>query len=211
MRVWLVVLMVGVFPSPGNDGMAPGEPKLSPSALAPAQVTDLSARALTDSAIVLQWTEVRSSNTSIPRYVVRYDSLGKFQWGTAQDLLTMGCGAPLVGANTTGGRFHACVIWNLQPNTAYRFQMVAYTGTLNSTAVFGPLSNIADATTMTRLGPLLLWRPRMYRDTLAVSGIVTPWGSWQVNVRFPFGDYIAEFKDTLGFTNGRGYLLVVHP
>src|SRR5882724_9426911 len=101
-RVWL--LAVGAIAASGNDGMARLGPKLSPPALAPAGVTDLTARALTDSAIVLQWTEVRSSNTSIPRYVLRYGPSSAFSWGTTTDVLTMGCGAPIVGANTTGGR-----------------------------------------------------------------------------------------------------------
>lgn len=181
---------------------------------APSAVTDLSARALTDSAIVLQWTEVRSSNTSIPRYAVRYGPLGKFSWNTASDLLTMGCGAPVIGANTTGGRLHACVVWNLLPNVAYQFQMVAYTGTLNSTAVFGPLSNIAEATTMTRVGSMLVSRPRMLLDSVTVAAAsIGDWGTQRYPLagRFVFGDRLATFYDSTGAVAARGYLLLTRP
>src|SRR6185295_17975931 len=102
-------------------GMVGGaRPKLSPPA--PAGVTDLTARPLTDSAVVLQWTEVRSSSTAIPRYVVRYGPLGAFQWATSPDILAGGCGAPIVGSNPTGGRSHASVLGGLNPNQAYQFQ-----------------------------------------------------------------------------------------
>jgi len=215
MKSRILLLAVGAIAASGKDGMARlGGPKLSPPAVAPAGVTDLTARALTDSAIVLQWTEVRSSSTSIPRYVVRYDLSRAFSWGTAQDLLTMGCGAPIVGANTTGGRFHACVIWNLLPNKAYQFQMVAYTGTLNSTAVFGPLSNIAEATTMTRVGPMLVSRPRMFRDSVTIASASIPdFGEphYPLAGRFQLGDRLAYFYDSAGALTARGYLLVTQP
>jgi hypothetical protein len=207
---WLL-LVVGAWITSGNDGMARVEPTLSPPA--PAAVTDLSARPLTDSAIVLQWTEVRSSSTAIPRYVVRYGLLGAFQWTTSPDLLSGGCAAPIVGSNATGGRFHACVVWNLLPNQAYQFQMVAYTGVLNSTAVFGPLSNIAEATTMQRIGPLLVVRPRMFLDTIqGVQRLSVPgWGSWAFYAKATFGDYQGTLEDSSGAILARGYLLLVHP
>jgi len=183
-----------------------------PATLAPAGVTDLSARPLTDSAIVLQWSEVRSSSSAIPRYAVRYGPLGSFQWATSPDLVTTGCAAPIVGANAIGGRLHACVVWNLLPNQAYQFQMVAYTGTLNSTAVFGPLSNIAEATTMERVGPILLFRPRMMLDSVpAVAQIVTPWGTWAVTVKPRYGDYLGTLQDSTGTILARGYLLLTRP
>jgi len=178
--------------------------------LAPAGVTDLRATALTDSAIILQWTEVRSSSTAIPRYVIRYDSLGKFEWSTHPDVLTGGCAAPIVGANATGGRLHACVVWDLKPHLAYEFQMVAYTGTLNSTAVFGPLSNIARVTTMERVGPILLWRPPIFPDT--IRGVqrlsVDGWGTWPFYVRTTYGDYRGTLEDSTGAIVAHGYLVV---
>lgn len=214
-RFLMLLLAVGFLTSPGNDGMAGTQPRLSPP-VAPAGVTDLSARALTDSAIVLQWTEVRSSNTSIPRYVVRYDSLRKYSWNTATDLLTMGCGAPIVGANTTGGRFHACVVWNLKPDIAYRFQMVAYTGTLNSTAVFGPLSNIAEATTMTRIGPMLVQRPRINKADSVFLRQVWFGASGYAQDTFPLRGWFSQGDyPVLAFVNDsvvlKGYLLVTRP
>lgn len=208
-------LVVGMLLFLGNDvPVLPGGSAGVATSVAPAAVTDLSARPLTDSAIVLQWTEVRSSTTAIPRYAVRYGPLGKFSWSTATDLLTTGCGAPIVGANATGGRLHACVVWNLLPNVAYQFQMVAYTGTLNSTAVFGPLSNIAEATTMTRVGPMLVSRPRMILDSLTVAAAsLEDWGTQRYPLagRFVFGDRLAYFYDSTGVLAARGYLLVTKP
>src|SRR5437899_10555366 len=152
MRLLLLVLAVGVFATPGNGGMASSSPKLPPPA--PAAVTDLRALALSDSSVVLTWTEVRSSTTGIPRYVVRYGNATVapfFSWATSADVLTGGCAAPIVGSNATGGRPHACGLTGLTTNHAYDFQILPYTGVLNSTAVFGPLSNVAEATTMLRV------------------------------------------------------------
>lgn len=183
--------------------------------LAPGPVTDLTARAVSDSAIVLQWTEVRSSTTAIPRYLVRYDSAGGFglTWASRPDVLTGGCAAPIVGANATGGKPHACVMTGLTPNVEYKFQMVAYTGVLNSTAVFGPLSNVVRAKTMERVGPILVWRPGLYRDTVrGVTWITTPhWGRWQVTIRPTYGDYQGTLEDSSGAVVARAYLLLVKP
>lgn len=183
---------------------------------APAQVTDLQATALTDSAVVLQWTEVRSSTTAIPRYVVRYDSLGKFQWSAEKDVVTTGCAAPIVGATATGGRLHACVLWDLAPNTAYQVQLVAYTGTLNSGAVFGPLSNIVTVTTAERIGPMLVSRPRFLIDTAFVDGIAVSTypgiykGRYPIHGSFNLGSYAITgyWGDSI---TARGYLLVTKP
>lgn len=183
-------------------------------ATAPAAVTDLTARPVSDSAVVLQWTEVRSSSTAIPRYVVRYGTLGGgFQWATSADVLSGGCAAPIVGSSATGGRPHACVLSGLVANTAYRIQLVAYTGTLNSTAVFGPLSNIADVTTMERIGPMLVSRPRVWIDSIrGVQRVsVDGWGTWPVLVHPRFGDYQGTLEDSAGTVLAHGYLLLVRP
>lgn len=182
--------------------------------LSPAGVTDLRAQALSDSSVVLTWTEVQSSSTAIPRYDVRFDSLGKFLWSTAADLVIGGCGAPIVSTRAAGGRPRACVITGLQPHVAYQFQMVSYTGTLNTTgAVFGPLSNIAEATTAERIGTMLLWRSPLMRDTiLGVQRVeVNDWGSWALYVRPTFGDYRGTLEDSSGAILARAYLLITKP
>jgi len=53
------------------------------------------------------------------------------------------CGAPVYGSTAGGGRTRSCVLKGLLPGRVYSFQLVPYTGTLNSNAVFGPFSNIA--------------------------------------------------------------------
>jgi hypothetical protein len=188
---------------------------------APAAVTDLRASALSDSAVVLQWTEVRSSTTAIPRYVVRFDSAHgtastpQFIWGANADVLTGGCAAPIVGATATGGRAHACVLAGLGPTTMYRFQMVAYTGTLNtSTAVFGPLSNVDSATTMTRTGQVLVWRPKLDSDSFHLRGAwisAYPYDTFPLRGWWNYGVYqLAAFGDS-GEVVARGYLWVAKP
>lgn len=185
----------------------------APPLAAPAAVTDLRARAFSDSAVVLTWTEVRSSNSSIPRYAVRYDSLGKFGWIGDRDVVTGGCAAPIVGSNTAGGRAHACVLAGLAPGTAFQFQIVAYTGTLNSTAVFGPLSNIVQTTTMRRIGPMLVAREPALVDSVRLTQVeFSDWPDvrWPIRGAFWTGDhYITAYHaDSIV---ARGYLLVVAP
>lgn len=212
MRSWMVLGVGLAFL--GNAGMG-RTPKLAPPAFAPAVVTDLRASALSDTSVVLQWTEVRSSTTAIPRYVMRWGPFASFSWNTATDVTTGGCAAPMIGTNAAGGRPHACVLTGLVANRTYQFQIVAYTGTLNTTgAVFGPLSNVVEATTMERVGAMLVLRPRMwlgdsfpvqsawidaYPDTLPLRG-------W-----FRYGSYMAIAFGANDSVVARGYLLVAKP
>lgn len=214
-RLAVMITMLGVgLAFLGNAGMA-DRPKLAPSAFAPAAVTDLRASALSDTSVVLQWTEVRSTTSSFPRYVLRYGPVGSFDWSTATDVKTGGCAAPISGTNAAGGKPHACVQIGLASNRAYLFQVVPFTGTLNTTGVvFGPLSNVAEATTMERVGPMLVLRPRMwlgdsfpvhsawidaYPDTLPLRG-------W-----FRYGSYVAIAFGANDSVVARGYLLVAKP
>jgi hypothetical protein len=220
MRIGL--LGVGILGVLGNAGMVTAPrlgprpaPKLAPPA-APAQVTDLSAFALSDTSVVLTWTEVRSSTTAIPRYVVRFDAASAYTWTSAVDIVIGGCGAPIVGASAAGGRPHACVLTGLVAHRAYRFQMVAYTGLLNSTAVFGPLSNLADATTAERIGPLLVWRPPVNPgDSMFVQSVSTSYYPRLPNLPLKGWVWAGSYSITGFGTNdsvaARGYLLVTKP
>lgn len=210
-----VVLLVGGG-APGNDSLVQpgGSARVATSVVAPGAVTDLRAFALSDSAVVLTWTEVASASTAVPRYAVRYDSLGAFAWATAPDVLVGGCAAPIVSTRAAGGRPRACVLAGLAPNVAYLVQMVAYTGALNSTAVFGPLSNVAPVTTASRSGPLLVWRPRMFVDSVFVAAAsLADWGAtrFPLQGRFLLGDREAVFYDSTGTVVARGFLVVVKP
>lgn len=206
------LLMVGVFAALGNASMVV-KPKLAPSVV-PAQVSDLRASAVSDSVAVLTWTEVNSSLTSIARYVIRYAKLGSFMWNTSTDVLTGGCAAPVYGSTAAGGRTRSCVLNNLTPNTGYEVQLAAYTGVLNSTAVFGPLSNIVRVTTAQRIGPAIVIRPRMFLDSVVFKSVtVSDYGITQFPLRgvFQLGDHYATAYDSTGAIVARGYLLVTKP
>ena len=102
----------------------------------------------------------------------------------------------------------------LAPATGYYVQIVAYTGTLNVNATFGPLSNLVQATTAERVGPMQVSRPRMLLDTVAVAAVeVTDFAGTRFPLRgtFRLGDRLAVFYDSLGVPAALGYLLVVKP
>jgi hypothetical protein len=215
-----LVLAVGVAFALGNGAWfkdaawRPPSADLNPAASIPGGVNDLRVSAVTDTSVVLSWTEVSSGTTGIARYVIRYGPL-TFTWGTSLDVLTGGCGAPVYGSTALGGRVRSCVLGGLAPKRAYRFQLVAYTGTLATTANFGPLSNVVDATTAERIGPMLVQRPAMFLDTLAIAEASLPYDfgprRYPIHGRFPAGDRVASFYDSTGALIAWGYLLVVRP
>lgn len=183
------------------------------AALAPAGVTDLRVQALSDSAVVLQWTEVKSSTTAIPRYVVRYGPYEAYSWATSQDVVAGGCAAPIIGSNATGGRPHACVLTGVAPNHLYYFQVAAYTGVLNSTAVFSPLSNKDSTTAMERVGAMLVWRPIIPRADFPVSSawISAYADTFPIRGTWQYGTYQIAAFGANGVVTARGYLLVTKP
>lgn len=183
--------------------------------LAPGRVTDLRVSAVTDTSAVLTWTEVASGNTAVARYVIHVGPSASFTWTSRPDVVTGGCAAPVYGSTAAGGRTRSCIVGGLAPNTFYRFQLVAYTGTLNVNAVFGPLSNDEDAATAQRIGPMLVLRPRMMLDTLAIAeaSLTYDFGPrrFPLRGRFPAGDRVASFYDSTGALVAFGYLLLVKP
>jgi len=219
MKSLLAVLLVGAFAASGNDGMAgtgpfggSPTPNLSPAAL-PGPVTDLRISAVTDTSAVLTWTEVSTAGTGIAKYAVRFGDLATYGWPNVADVTTGGCAAPIYGSTAGGGRMRSCVLGGLASNRTFRFQVIAYTGVLNTTAVFGPLSNIAEASTAQRIGPMMVLRPRMFLDTLAIAEASLPYDfgprRYPVYGRFPTGDRIASFYDSTGALTAYGYLLLV--
>jgi len=209
---WLV--LAGVLAFTGNGGMVSSAPNPPPSAL-PGGVTDLRVSAVTDTSAVLTWTEVPSGTSGIARYVIRFGPFESFTWGTASDVLTGGCGAPVYGSTAGGGKTRSCVLSGLVAKRAYDFQLVAYTGSLPTTANFGPLSNVAEATTAERIGPMLIQRPPMFLDTLAIAEASLPYDfgprRYPIHGRFPAGDRVASFYDSTGALVAWGYLLIVRP
>jgi len=66
-------------------------------------------------------------------------------WGGLPSVTRGTCATPLAGSVI--GVVRTCTVLGLQPGTTYGFQLVAFRGTLTLNAVFGGLSNIAQATT----------------------------------------------------------------
>lgn len=186
--------------------------------LVPGQVNDLRVSAVTDTSVVLTWTEVSSSTTAINRYAIRFGPTSSFSWGSTTDVKTGGCAAPVYGSTAAGGRTRSCVLGGLQSNLPYNFQLIAYTGTLNNNAVFGLVSNIAQAVTAERIGSMLVIRfsgvnttDTSYVDEISVSGYPGIHnGRYPIYGSFNLGTYtITGFsKDSI---TARGYLLVTKP
>jgi fibronectin type III domain protein len=206
------LLAGGAFASPGNEGMA-ATPKPSPSAFLPGGVTDLRVSAVTDTSAVLTWTEVASGTSGIARYAVRYGPRGSFVWGASPDVTSGGCAAPVYGSTSAGGRQRSCVLLGLRPLQGYAFQIIAYTGSLATTSNFGPLSNVVEAHTAERVGPMLVWRPLMFNDSVTIR---SAWISLYPDTltlrgRFALRDYLVLGFGANDSLVARGYLLVVRP
>lgn len=222
---WLGLVLAGVFAFTGNGAWSPRRLLNAPASLAPGRVTDLRVAAATDTSLVLTWTEVASSTSAIARYVVRVDT-APFPWYTRPDVTTGGCAAPVYGSTAAGGRTRSCVLGSLAARRQYYVKLTAYTGTLNSTAVFGPESNLVTATTAVRVGPMLVHRPPMalgvpanpstgqLLDSVTVAAASLSYFGptrFPLRGRFLFGDGTATFYDSTGAVVARGHLLVVKP
>jgi len=210
------VLLAGAICLAGNGAwLARASGLNSPASLAPSQVTTLRVSAVTDTTAILTWTEVSSNGSGIARYVVHYGSAASYSWIASPDVTAGGCAAPVYGSTGGGGRTRSCVLGGLTSNTYYSFQVVSYTGVLNSTAIFGPLSNVVSAATAQRIGPMLVIRPRMMLDTLIVAEASLPYDfgpqRYPIHGRFPAGDRVASFYDSTGALVAWGYLLLVKP
>jgi len=209
-----LVAMTGGAASPGNGGMASSAPNLPPSAVAPGTVTDLRVTAVTDTSVVLTWTEVSSGNTSVARYLVRYAPIDAPMPATPPFLTTGGCGAPIYGSTAAGGRVRSCVLGGLTAQRAYAFQVIPFTGTLTTTANWGGWSNTAQATTAARIGSMVVSRPPMHEGDVAIAAAsITDFGSgrFPLHGTFRLGDRVALFYDSTGAIIARGYVLVTRP
>lgn len=207
--VWLTG---GALEAPGNGGSVLRAPKPPPSAFAvPGTVTDLRAVAATDTSVVLSWTEVNSGNTAVARYAVRGDTTPFFRFAAAPDV----CTTPVFGSTAAGGKTRSCVVYGLKKTTEYAFQLVAFTGTYGTATNFGGFSNIAIARTADRFGPMIVNRPPMFKDTVSISAasLFFDFGEtrFPLHGRFPIGDRIATFYDSLGSVTAQAYVLVVRP
>jgi hypothetical protein len=107
-------------------------------------VQDLRITAVTATGFTLDFTEVDGGNGLPASYDVRY-AAGAIAWGQASSVSAGTCTSPVSG--TSIGATKSCTVTGLALTTDYQFQLVPFHGTLEVDAVFGPLSNVAAATT----------------------------------------------------------------
>jgi len=118
----------------------------------PGAVTNLSVAGTTSNSITLSFTEVNDGTGQPASYDIRWAS-GTFAWWSAASVAQGTCQVPVTG--TAIGATRSCTVVGLTPSATYQFQLVAFRGTLNVKAVFGPLSNVVTgATAAVALAPV---------------------------------------------------------
>jgi uncharacterized protein YjdB len=116
----------------------------------PGAVTDLAIASIADTTASLSFTQVNDGTGQPAQYEIRY-AIATISWGSATNVARGTCSTPIAG--TTIGAKLTCSINGLNPSTAYNFQIVAFRGTLNVNAVFGPLANPLTASTIATAPP----------------------------------------------------------
>jgi len=112
----------------------------------PATVTNLQVASTTASGVTLSFSSVNDGTGSPARYQIRYavTPLG-WGWGSATPVAEGTCAGQVQGGAI--GTMVTCTVLGLQAATSYDFQLVSYRGTIDGTAVFGNLSNVATGVT----------------------------------------------------------------
>ena len=110
----------------------------------PSPVNDLAVASVADTSATLTFTQVDDGLGSPASYDVRF-AVASIAWGSAASVARGSCATP-VGGTAIGARL-SCTVNGLTSGTSYNFELVPYRGTLNSNAVFGPISNVASAAT----------------------------------------------------------------
>jgi hypothetical protein len=121
----------------------------SVTAANPGAVSDLAVAAVDSSSAQLSFTQVNDGTGQPAKYDIRYTA-GPISWGSAPSVANGTCSTPVAG--TAIGSKITCSVLGLTPSTGYSFQLIAFRGTLNQDAVFGPLSNVASTTTTASSG-----------------------------------------------------------
>ena len=125
---------------------SPSHPSFNTSSGNPDGVTDLAVAAASDTSITLSFTEVDDGIGAPASYDVRYVVGPSISWGSSTPSVKDGsCATPVAG--TAIGSTRTCTVLGLTAGTTYSFQLVAFRGTLNVNAVFGPLSNVTTGQT----------------------------------------------------------------
>jgi uncharacterized protein YjdB len=131
------------------NGIAPNdsavqEARALAAAVNPGTVTDLQAAVTGSTSVTLSFTQVNDGTGQPAKYNVRY-AVAPISWGSATSTTNGTCATPVAGTAT--GSQLSCTVLGLTPATNYGFQLVAFRGTMNLNAVYGPLSNTVSATT----------------------------------------------------------------
>ena len=108
-------------------------------------VLDLRTTAASDTSLTLAFTEVDDGTGLAASYDVRY-APSPIAWGSAQTVTRGSCAAPVAGSSVGSTKF--CTITGLSRSARYDVQLVPFRGTLNVSAVFGSLSNVASGSTL---------------------------------------------------------------
>ncbi len=119
----------------------PPNPSYSTSTGLPADVSDLAVTAVSDTSVTLSFTEVDDGMGGSASYDMRA-AVAPISWGSAAGVTRGSCAGPIVGSVI--GAKRTCTVLELEPGTAYDFQVVPFVGTLRVDAVFGSLSNVAS-------------------------------------------------------------------
>lgn len=136
----LYLTAVGLFLTCSHDSS-------SPVSDSPGTVTDLQVVSTTDSSASLSFTEVDDGTGNPADYDIRYGLTPVLDLESAAVVLEGTCGPILLQGHQIGSQ-RACTILGLEPETEYDFGMVAFRGTPGADAVFGDLSNVVTATTL---------------------------------------------------------------
>src|SRR5438128_3140264 len=120
-----------------------------PASTSPGTVTDLAVAGVTETSVTLSFTELDDGTGAPANYDVRTAVGSTLTWWLANGALNKNgtCASPMAG--TAIGTKRACTVVGLVAGTTYSFELVAFRGTLGVNAVFGGLSNLAQATAST--------------------------------------------------------------
>jgi uncharacterized protein YjdB len=110
----------------------------------PAAVSDLNVDAIALTSATLSFTQVDDGTGQPASYDVRF-AVAPMSWSAASPVATGTCATPVAGTSV-GGKL-TCSVLGLTPATQYDFQVVAFRGALDGTAVVGGASNMASAAT----------------------------------------------------------------
>src|SRR5438270_415721 len=134
------------------SGPTPTHPSFATATGLPAEVTDLAVAAMTDTSAILTFAEVDDGTGAPASYDIRVAPTPLVWSGTGRSVTRGTCATPFAGAVISATR--VCSVLGLTAGTSYDFRLVAFRGTLNLNAVFGPLSNVASGTAQTPVAPV---------------------------------------------------------